>query len=570
MAQRAVRMSLVVIVASFFLLSMTQQVAQAAATRTWTGLGATNNWSDAANWDSGVPAAGDSLVFPSVAQRKTNENTLPPNTSFVDVRFDGSGYDIDGNAVAISGELLNQAAGGTNSVRFDVNGTGDVRVTSGKLRLSGNNSFDGDALVQGGLLVALSDMALGGESGVTVISSGATLQVAGGIDLGTENIMLSGQGFDGLGALQSLSGTNRADDVFISGLVTVGVGNSVLVIDSLDFSNSGGALKLVGGGKLQVDSTPVGGSPGAVHVVDGNLTWNADEPPSPAADVQRDGLLRGVGTVASITVSSGRVWPGSGSSPGVLTSTGPTILNSGFFKVDLDGPTAGSEYGQLTTGGLSLNPLATVLELDQDFTPNVGQVFRIIDNTSGGPVVGTFLDLPEGAIFGSGGQALQISYKGGDGNDVTLTVLRQLSADLRLTAEAGPSPASPGTTIAYTVTLTNQGPDSAHSPTVTFGTPVGTTYESVKSSEGWTCSKPSSSSNVQCTTGSMASGATAVFIFRFKVNTGATGTIIGSPSVSSKTNDPASANNSITITTLTGPAGALPYRRYLPWIAADS
>ena len=570
MAQRAVRMSLVAIAASFFLLSMTPQVAQAAVTRTWTGLGATDNWAEAANWDSGVPVAGDSLVFPAAAQRKANENTLPPNTSFVDIRFDGSGYDIEGNALAISGELLSQAPGGTNTVRLNISGTGDVRVTSGKLSLSGSNSFDGDALVQGGVLLALSDMALGGEPGITIVSAGATLQLAGGIDLGTEGISLSGQGFDGLGALQSLSGTNQAPDVFISGLVTIGVGNSVLLIDSLDLSNSGGALKLVGGGKLQVNSTPFGGFSGAVHVVEGNLTWNANEPPSPAVDVQRDGLLRGLGTVASITVSSGRVWPGSGSAPGVLTSTGPTIFNSGFFRVDLDGPTAGSDYGQLATGGLSLNPLATMLELDQTFTPSIGKVFRIIDNTSGGPVAGSFLDLPEGAIFGSGGQAFQISYKGGDGNDVTLTVLRQLSADLRLTAEAAPSPVSRGGTLVYTVTVTNLGPDRASSPAVTFGTPVGTAFDSATAPAGWTCSKPSNSPNVQCTAGSMPAGATATFVFRFKVNSGVTGNITGSPSVSSQTNDPASANNSATLTTPTGAGGGLPFRRYLPLVAADS
>ena len=569
MVQRWIRISLVMMVAGLGLLSMTQQVAHAAGTRTWTGLGATDNWSEAANWDSGVPIAGDSLVFPAVAQRKTNENDLPPGTVFVDIRLDGSGYDIDGNALAVSGEMLNQPPGGTNTIRLDIAGTGDVRVISGKLTLSGNNSFDGEVLVQGGVLLALSDTALGGEPGVTTVSSGATLQLAGGRNLGSEGVRLSGHGFDGHGALQSLGGTNYVSDVLISGPVTIGVGNSVLVIGSLDVVNSGGSLTLVGGGKLQVDSTPSGGFAAAVRVVDGNLTWNADEPPWPAVDVQPHGLLRGTGTVASIVVNSGRVWPGSGGSPGILTSTGATVFNSGYFKVDLDGPAAGSEYGQLSTNGISLNLLATRLELDRSFTPSFGQVFRIIDNTSGFPVSGTFRDLPEGAIFGLGGHAVQISYKGGDGNDVTLTVLRQLSADLRLTAEAAPSPVSPGTTIAYTVTLTNHGPDRAISPAVTFGTPVGTTYESVKSPEGWTCSKPSSSPDVQCTAASMASGDTAVFIFRFKVGGGATGNIIGSPSVSSQTNDPASANNGVTLVTPTGVNGALPHRRYLPLVAAD-
>ena len=570
MLQRMVRLSLAVVAASFILVSVSARPAYAAATHTWTGLGATNEWSDAANWDLGVPTAGDTLVFPATAQRKANDNTLPPNTSFLDIQITGSGYDIDGSAVEVTGELVSQAPGGTNTVRLNVNGSGEVRVASGKLALSGNNSFDGNALVQAGVLLAQSDMALGGEPGITIVSTGATLQLSGGIDPGTEGISLSGNGFDGLGALQSLSGTNQAPDVAINGPVTVGVGNSVLIMDSLT-GGGGAALTLVGGGKLQVDSTPFGGFAGLVTVAEGNLTWNAGEPPSPAVNVQRDAWLRGTGTVASINVTAGRVWPGSGNAPGRLSSVGATTFNSGYFKVDLDGPTAGSEYGQLATGGLSLNPLATLLELELTFVPNIGQVFRIIDNNSGGPVAGTFLDLPEGAIFAGGGQAFQISYKGGDGNDVTITVLRQLSADLKLTAEAAPSPVAPGGTLAYSVTLTNQGPDRASSPTVTMGTPVGTTFDSATAPTGWTCSKPSNSPNVQCTRGAFDSGASATFVFRFEVNSGVTGSITGSVSASSQTNDPASANNSVTLVTPTGQGGtpALPFRRYLVLIAAD-
>ena len=58
------------------------------------------------------------------------------------------------------------------------------------------------------------------------------------------------------------------------------------------------------------------------------------------------------------------------------------------------------------------------------FTPPVGTVFRIIDKTSPGPVSGAFSGLPEGTVFAVQGVQLQISYVGGDGNDVTLTVFQ--------------------------------------------------------------------------------------------------------------------------------------------------
>ena len=57
------------------------------------------------------------------------------------------------------------------------------------------------------------------------------------------------------------------------------------------------------------------------------------------------------------------------------------------------------------------------------------------------PVSGTFAGLPEGSTVSSGGTTWQISYAGGDGNDVTLTLLTPLQqwrlANLGSSANAG-------------------------------------------------------------------------------------------------------------------------------------
>ena len=68
----------------------------------------------------------------------------------------------------------------------------------------------------------------------------------------------------------------------------------------------------------------------------------------------------------------------------------------------------------------------------------------------------------------------------------------------------------------------------------------------------------------------MANGATAHFIFRFKVNAGAAGPISATAGVSSNTNDPLSGNNAVNLSTPVGTGGQLPFRRVLPGIAADS
>jgi hypothetical protein len=65
--------------------------------------------------------------------------------------------------------------------------------------------------------------------------------------------------------------------------------------------------------------------------------------------------------------------------------------------------------------------------------PDPGQVFTIIDNRFAGPVVGYFAasNYPEGALvtpLDGGDVRFRISYTGGDGNDVTLTVVPEPGA----------------------------------------------------------------------------------------------------------------------------------------------
>ena len=49
--------------------------------------------------------------------------------------------------------------------------------------------------------------------------------------------------------------------------------------------------------------------------------------------------------------------------------------------------------------------------------------FTVINNTAATPIAGTFHNLPEDKILNVNGSNLQASYTGGDGNDLTLTVV---------------------------------------------------------------------------------------------------------------------------------------------------
>jgi hypothetical protein len=52
-----------------------------------------------------------------------------------------------------------------------------------------------------------------------------------------------------------------------------------------------------------------------------------------------------------------------------------------------------------------------------------GQVFTAISNTAATPIAGTFANLPDDSTFTIGNNTYQVDYQGGDGNDLTLTVV---------------------------------------------------------------------------------------------------------------------------------------------------
>jgi hypothetical protein len=52
-----------------------------------------------------------------------------------------------------------------------------------------------------------------------------------------------------------------------------------------------------------------------------------------------------------------------------------------------------------------------------------GTVFTVISNTGASPISGTFSNLADGGTITVGSNTFQANYEGGDGNDLTLTVV---------------------------------------------------------------------------------------------------------------------------------------------------
>ncbi len=143
------------------------------------------------------------------------------------------------------------------------------------------------------------------------------------------------------------------------------------------------------------------------------------------------GRFGGMGTIAGVvTVGSGRgrqavLSPGyhHSSNPGTLTIQSPLRFNSdGTYEIEVN--SSSETVDKVVAFGVTINTGAETLFADLgNGTFTVGDVFTVIDNTSATPIAGTFSDLPDGAVFTLNGNNFQASYTGGDGNDLTLTVV---------------------------------------------------------------------------------------------------------------------------------------------------
>ena len=135
-----------------------------------------------------------------------------------------------------------------------------------------------------------------------------------------------------------------------------------------------------------------------------------------------DGIIGGnVTLVAQSALSSNpRLAPGT-TDIGTLTIL--KDLNFGLVAIyvcRVDGDTG--EADLVKANSITIDPTAT-LRLPATGTASVGTVFTIMESTGDTPISGTFANLPDGGTIIAGNNTFQANYEGGDGNDLTLTVI---------------------------------------------------------------------------------------------------------------------------------------------------
>jgi uncharacterized repeat protein (TIGR01451 family) len=115
--------------------------------------------------------------------------------------------------------------------------------------------------------------------------------------------------------------------------------------------------------------------------------------------------------------------------------------------------------------------------------------------------------------------------------------------------KTGPATANAGTVISYTITVANNGPNPAINAALADTIPAGTTFASLVSPGGWSCTTPAvnGTGTVNCSIGSMAAGSA---MFTLNVNgPAAPATVSNTATVSSSSTDGTPGNNSSTANT---------------------
>ena len=119
-----------------------------------------------------------------------------------------------------------------------------------------------------------------------------------------------------------------------------------------------------------------------------------------------------------------------------------TFSATGGFLADI-GPTAATYEKITVTGMLSINTSATLtFAATGGYTPASGDTFILVNNDAGDAITGNFSGLAENALitlFLGSSLSGQISYVGGSGNDLVLTVVDSVAIQCGIQAAAEPA-----------------------------------------------------------------------------------------------------------------------------------
>ncbi len=206
------------------------------------------------------------------------------------------------------------------------------------------------------------------------------------------------------------------------------------------------------------------------------------------------------------------------------------------------------QLGHLDYGLASASLLPQVTGADAwHINADEADLFDYNDEVRDSPGEAAFEEKPDGSALMLPRVLFQPAspYRASDHDPVVVGLFA--TADLAITKTDSPDPVTAGSTLAYTITVTNNGPDAAASASWSDTLPVGTTFASLPAVAGWTCT---TGATVSCSNPSFGVGS-AVFTLTVNVSPSvAAGSVLSNTAtVTAATGDGTPGNNSATATT---------------------
>ena len=225
---------------------------------------------------------------------------------------------------------------------------------------------------------------------------------------------LEGEGLVFLGARALAVGSNNLSTTF-----------SGLIQDTGSFTKTGTGTLTLSGASTYTGGTTV--SAGALKVSN-----NSGSGTGTGGVNVNAGTLGGSGIIAGATTVGTGSGTGAFLAPAVGSTTQATLTIQSALTFNSDATYACTfrakrnmaTIDKAIANGVTINSGATIALSGQTRGRlTTGLTLTVISNTSANPISGTFSNLPNGGIVTINGNHFQASYSGGDGNDLTLTVV---------------------------------------------------------------------------------------------------------------------------------------------------
>ena len=315
---------------------------------------------------------------------------------------------------SIGGQIIFSDSSTAGSATFIINGSEISGAEGGKVEFfEGTSAGTANVIVNGGA-AAGGVCFLGNDSDSSmarfqIFGNGELLLQVNRITLGS----IEGDGVFEFTCNDVFVGANNLSTTFSGSIGSFGAFHKV----------GAGTLTLSGANTYSMGTTI---EAGALIIANGSGSGTG----SGAVSVNA-GTLGGSGIIAGATTIGTGSGPGAFLVPAAATTKQSTLTIQSALTFNSDATYTctfkakknKARTDQVIANGVTINGATLNLIGQTQGSLKRGLRLTVISNTSANPINGTFSNLPDGGIVTINGNNFQASYEGGDGNDLTLTVV---------------------------------------------------------------------------------------------------------------------------------------------------